>query len=104
MRANAELHPNVVYDLKDVYPPAEVADFFRELARVCEDPLRNSELFVDPRLSRYVLRRFSFGTGVEKIAIFHYDLRRESVRVLKCRPLKPKHFRDPRAPKHEAPP
>jgi hypothetical protein len=96
MRASAELHPDVVWYLQHACTPAEVVDFRRELERVCEAPIRRSEVFHDRELSRYVLRRFSFGTGVEKFAIFRYD--GQTVQVLTCRPAKPKRLREPRDP------
>jgi hypothetical protein len=94
MRAKVDLHPDVVWELRHACTAAEVADFYRQLDRVREDPVRHSELFHAPAVSRYVLRRFSFGTGVEKIAIFHYD--GNVVRVLRCRPAKRRRLRKPR--------
>lgn len=91
MRAKAELHPDVVYELKHSYSAADVADFYRQLDRVRDDPITYSKLFHDPDVGRYVLRWFPFGTGVEKVAIFHYD--GERVRVLKCRLSKPRRLR-----------
>jgi hypothetical protein len=102
MRASAELHPDVIWELRHTCSRAEVADFYREFARVCDAPIRHSELFHDAAVSRYVLRRFSFGTGVEKIAIFSYD--GKVVRVLRCRLAKPKRLRKPRAPGTEGGP
>jgi hypothetical protein len=96
MHVRAELHPDAVWELRHTCTPAEAADFFCELDRVCSDPIRHSELFHDGTVSRYVLRRFSFGTAVEKIAVFHYD--GNVVRVLRCRPAKPKRLRKPREP------
>ena len=96
MRASAELHPDVVWYLRHVCTSAEADDFYRELERVCEDPISRSELFYDPEASRYVLRRFSFGTGVEKIAIFRYD--GNVVRVRRCRPARPMRLRKPPPP------
>ena len=96
MHARAELHPDVVWELRHTCTAAEVADFFKQLDHVCSDPVRHSELFHDAAVSRYVLRRFSFGTAVEKIAIFHYD--GNVVRVLRCRPAKPVRFRKSRGP------
>lgn len=91
MRASAELHSDVPRELRHTCTAAEIADFYRELERVCADPIANSELHREPTISRYVLRRFSFGAGVEKIAIIHYD--GDVVRVLKCRPAKPSRLR-----------
>jgi hypothetical protein len=96
MRASAGLHPDVIWYLKHVCTPAEAADFHRQPDRVRDNPIGQSEVFYDPAASRYVLRRFSFGSGVEKIAIFYYD--GIVVRVLKCRQAKPRRLRRPRDP------
>lgn len=102
MRVSADLHPDVIAELRHACAPAEVADFYRVLARVCTNPIRHSELFCDPTVSRYALRWFSFGGGVGKIAIFYYDGR--LVRVLKCRRARPRKTRRPPGPDTAAPP
>ncbi len=103
MAVKAELHPDVVWELRHVFTRAEVLDFYQQLARTRASPLRNSELHADRRVSRYVLRRFSFGRGVEKIAIFHYDQLRGVIRVLKCRPFEPRRLRNPSAGPPDSP-
>ena len=91
MHVNAELRPSVVTDLKRL-SEGDVADFFRQLDVVRRAPVKNSEIFHDEKVSGYALRRFSFGVGVERIAIFHYD--GQTVWVLKCRLSKPRHRRE----------
>ena len=84
MRIRMELHPDVASDLKDRFR-ADEDSFYERLRAVRDDPLKNSELYVDPAASRYCLRCFRFGRGVEKIAIFEYDLARSRIRVIQCR-------------------
>jgi hypothetical protein len=92
MPADAELSRPAVAELKALSKP-DVADFFRRLKVVCAAPIKNSEAFYDVEVSGYVLRRFSFGVGVERIAIFHYD--GETVRVIRCRLSRPRRRRSP---------
>lgn len=92
MRVDAELSPAVMAELRTL-SKGDTEDFFRQLRKVCEHPLRNSDVFHDKEISRYLLRRFSFGVGVERIAVFHYD--GQTVRVIRCRLSKPRRRRKP---------
>ena len=91
MHVNAELYRSVVAELRRL-SQGDVADFCRQLDAVRCAPIKNSELFHDQEVSGYALRRFSFGVGVERIAIFHYD--GQTVRVLKCRLSRPRRRRE----------
>jgi hypothetical protein len=93
MRADAELDQDVLWELRHRCSQAETADFFRQLEWVRDAPITRSEMHVDRRLSRYVLRRFAFGSAVERIAIFEYDGRR--MRVIECRLSEPRRMREP---------
>src|SRR5881628_2084295 len=59
-------------------------------------PIDRSELFHDPGVSRYALRCFAFGTGVEKKAVFSFD--GHILRVMTCRVSQPRRIRKPGAP------
>ena len=96
MPADAELSRSVVTELKGL-SKRDVTDFFQQLDRVCEAPIKNSELFYDREVSGYLLRRFSFGVGVERIAIFRYD--GEMVRVIRCRLSEPRRRRNASEPR-----
>ncbi|MEE8171052.1 MAG: hypothetical protein V3T70_10935 [Phycisphaerae bacterium] len=93
MRFRAELAPGVLRDMQRSYSQEDVADFFRELDRVCDAPLKQSQIYFDPEFSRYAYRWFPFGVGVEKVAVFHFDGR--VVRVLTCRLSRPPRPRNP---------
>ncbi len=92
MRVDAELSLAVQAELRTL-SLGDASDFFRQLRKVCEDPLRNSQAFHDKKISGYLLRRFSFGVGVERIAVFHYD--GQTVKVIRCRLSKPRRRRSP---------
>ncbi|HMQ17501.1 MAG TPA: hypothetical protein PKC49_16180 [Phycisphaerae bacterium] len=94
MAATAGLLPQVVSDL-GLLGLADRRSFFEELHRVCESPIRRSELCLDSTISRYALRRFSFGVGGERIAVFHYQESTDRVRVLRCRRARPLRMREP---------
>jgi len=86
VRIKVELSPTAIYFLNQLAP----------VDRVRASPsamLRLSEPCWDPAVSRYVLRRFAFGRGVAKIAIFEYDAARERMRVLICRLQRPRKMR-----------
>jgi|GEM_PF-2418166 len=102
MYVDAELHPDVLADLKHSFSEGDTADFFRQLEIVCRAPIKNSDWFHDKKVGRYVFRRFSFGVGVERIAIFHFD--GKTVRVIKCRLSKPRRRRKPDDIEAEEPP
>jgi hypothetical protein len=93
MRVNAELHAAIVEELRRL-PEADVVDFRRQLEAARLSPIKYTEPFYDKSISGYVLRRFSFGSGVERIAICTYD--GDTLRVLKCRLLQPRRRRTPK--------
>lgn len=92
MRIKVELDPDVVSYLGQL-ASVDRLDFAAELEKVRAAPLRLSEHFCDPSISRYVLRRFAFGRGVAKIAIFEYDAASGTMRVLSCRLQRPRERR-----------
>lgn len=95
MRIKVELSRNAIAFL-DQLAPVDRDDFFAELDRLRAGPselLRLSEQYSDPSISRYVLRRFAFGRGVAKTAIFEYDAVRARMRVLICRLQRPREVR-----------
>ncbi|MBL8878254.1 MAG: hypothetical protein JNG88_03960 [Phycisphaerales bacterium] len=73
-------------------------DFFARLDNVAEKPMTRSSAHVELGLPDRRLRRFEFGVGVVKIAIFELDAQRQRMRVLKCRPLRPRTIRDAAQP------
>ena len=95
MRVEAVLHPNVAWDLKHRFTRAEVDEFYEQLHLVRRGPLRHSEPITEPAKSRYMLRFFRFGKGIEKIAVFEYDIARSCITVLKCRLSRPRRMRKP---------
>ena len=95
MPVDAELSRSVIVELKAL-PEVDVADFFKQLDVVCGAPVKSSEAFHDKEVSGYLLRRFSFGVGVERIAVFHYD--GQTVRVIRCRLSKPRRRGKPGEP------
>lgn len=95
MRVNAELSRSVIAELKAL-SKSDVTDFLRRLDVIRRAPIKNSEFFHDKEVSGYVLRRFSFGVGVERIAIFHYD--GKTVKVIRCRLSQPRRRRNPSDP------
>ena len=94
MPVKVEMHADVVLFVRHRCTPEETDEFFRKLHKVRERPLASSEAHADPHLSRYVLRCFRFGRGVEKIAIFAYEPAEDRIRVLKCRLARPRRLRD----------
>ena len=86
MRIKVELHPDVVWYIRKRCTPKEQDAFYRHLEKLRAEPIKHSELIVDPRLSRYVLRRFRFGANV---AVLEYDIHKGRIRVLECRKAKP---------------
>ena len=97
MLIKVELHPDVVWDLRNRFTAEEADDFYRQLRLVREKPIENSEPLSDPEVSRFRLRRFAFGKGVEKVAIFEYDVVNGRIRVIKCRLSKPPRRRNGKA-------
>ncbi len=89
MRVKVELHPDVYAYLAGL-SPAERDDFVARLNQVRERPIKTSERHSDVSISPYVLRRFEFGLGVAKVAIFEFDAFEGRMRVLKCRPRRPR--------------
>jgi hypothetical protein len=95
VRVSAELSRDVVSELKGL-SAVDLADFHRQLELLCEDPaspIKRSELFYDQAIGPYALRRFTFGAGVERLAVFHYDFDRNRVRVIACRLSRPRRWR-----------
>jgi hypothetical protein len=85
MPIKVELHSDIVRFVRHECSDAEVDEFYAGLERIRRDPLA-SEAIADPRLSRYMLRFFRFGSCV---AIFRYDPGRETIKVLECRKVRP---------------
>lgn len=102
MRANAEVHPEAASYLRHECPAVDGQDFYRQLERVCDDPIGRSRMLLEPETGGYVERWFPFGVGVERIAIFHYD--GDVVKVLRCRLSKPRRMRSVERADQEIPP
>ena len=98
-QAAVELHRDVYRYLADS-TDAERDNFVARLEEVRRRPIELSEAHLERGLSPYVLRRFTFGIGIARIAIFEYDLTLNRMRVLKCRPRKPREFLAGPAPPH----
>ena len=81
MRIKVELHPEVVWYLENRCNAEEVDEFYRQLARVRAAPITNSEAIAKPRLSRYILRFFRFGSN---IAVFGFSRSRDTIKVCEC--------------------
>ncbi|MCG8404300.1 MAG: hypothetical protein MI923_03785 [Phycisphaerales bacterium] len=88
MKFKVELAPDLVREILQRWPREDVDAFYLRLHSVREDPIGESEPIREPRLSRYMLRRFHFAGRAEKIAIFELNLARKRIRVLKCRSLR----------------
>lgn len=82
MRVKVELHRDVVWFIDHRCTQAEARAFYRQLDAVREQPIRNSEALADPKVSRYMLRRFRFAGNV---AIFKYNAAKTRIQVLTCR-------------------
>ena len=94
MPVKVELYADVAAFVRYRCTKDEADEFFARLHRIRDRPIANSEAYSDPHLSRYVLRCFRFGRGVEKIAIFAYEPAEDRIRVLKCRLARPRRLRD----------
>ena len=90
MRNKVELHPDVVRFVRHECNEAERAAFYRELDKVRQDPIGNSEYFTDPDVSRFMLRCFRFA---RIMAVFKYYPVNDLVRVLECRRIRPERQR-----------
>jgi hypothetical protein len=75
MRAKTEHLRRALYDLEP-FSLADKRSFFVERDWVADDPIRRTHRTADPKLSRYALRFFEFGTGVGKVAIVQFRLAR----------------------------
>ncbi len=89
MRVKVELEP-AVYAYLASLSAAERQSFVTRLEYVRAQPVARSELHFDRIVSQYALRRFEFGTGAVKIAIFEYKAAEGCIRVLECRLRKPR--------------
>jgi hypothetical protein len=85
MRIKVEPHRDVQYQLAFRFTDEERDAFYRALERVRADPVGQAEAISVPKLSRYRLSFFRFGTDDwKKIAIFRHELARDCIRVLEC--------------------
>jgi len=85
MRATVDLHKAVRSFLRHECTREEQRAFYERLEVVRGDPLGESEPNFDPRLSRYMLRSFRFGSN---LAVFEWDAHRLRVRVVACRKIR----------------
>lgn len=92
MHGKVELHPDVVKYVCDLSEP-DRGDFVKRLSWVREDPIRRSAAHLERELRGHMLRRFEFGRGVTRIAIFEYDGAASRMRILHCRFAKPRRLR-----------
>ena len=97
MLVKVELHPDVVWDLQNRFTAEEVDEFYQKLHSLRERPIENSEPLLDRDVSPFMLRRFAFGKGIEKVAVFKYDIAKNRIRVIKCRLSKPPRRRNGKA-------
>ena len=89
MSVKVELDLEVLVYLRGL-PEADRDDFVGRLNRVREAPIKRSTRHTDIEIRRHDLRRFEFGRGVARIAIFEFDRIESRIRVLRCRFLKPR--------------
>lgn len=92
MRFNIELRPGVYRDLVASFSPGDVADFFKQLDWVRDDPVGRSAMYFDPAFGRLAYRQFEFGVGLTKIAIF--SLSGNTLTVRRCMIGSPRRIRD----------
>lgn len=86
MPLRVDLHPDVVWFVRNRCNGLEQAAFAQATARVRAEPLRFSESLADPAISRFMLRFYRFGNC---LAVFEYDPARNRMRVLQCRRVRP---------------
>lgn len=87
MRIKVELHPNVVRFIRQYCTGEEVDAFYRMLRKLSTEPIRHSEHWTEPGLSRYMLRLFRF---MGNLAVFKYYIAEKRIRVLSCRKVPPR--------------
>ena len=87
MRIEVELHPTVVWFVSRSCRTEDREAFYRELEKVRSEPIANSEALHEPRLSRYMLRKFRFGGN---IAVFQFDAAKNRMRIVECRSQTPR--------------
>jgi len=92
MCIKVELHPKVLAYLRGL-PEVDRDDFVARLEYVRQAPINRSTRHTDKEIRRRELRRFEFGRGVERIAIFEFDRGADRMRMLKCRFAKPRRLR-----------
>ncbi|TWT42151.1 hypothetical protein RAS1_32810 [Phycisphaerae bacterium RAS1] len=91
MRVKVKLGPRAAETLAG-FSDADATDFYVQLSRVREAPLKYSRLWVDAGYAAD-LRWFEFGTGVTKLAIFRYDALAGVMSVVRCKLAKPRRTR-----------
>lgn len=92
MRFKVELADGVYDYLRHDCSVADVDDFFQKKKLLESDPIRHSELHVGERKGKRAVRRFRFGRGVVRIAIFDLNASGTTARITRCRNLEPKEF------------
>ena len=92
MSIKVELHPRVVVYLAGL-PEVDRDNFVARLEEVRQAPINRSTRHTEREIRRRELRRFEFGRGVARIAIFEFDRNADRIRVLKCRFTKPRRLR-----------
>ncbi len=100
MCVKVELHPEVLLYLRGL-PEADRDDFLVRLRRVREAPIKRSTRHTDIEIRRHDLRRFEFGRGVARIAIFEFDRIESRIRVLRCRFLRPRKLLEGETERHD---
>ena len=100
MCVKVELHSEVLMYLREL-PEADRDDFVVRLNRVREAPIKRSTRHTDIEIRRHDLRRFEFGRGVARTAIFEFDRIESRIRVLRCRFLRPRKLLDDETERHE---
>ncbi|MEW6252324.1 MAG: hypothetical protein AB1716_16920 [Planctomycetota bacterium] len=94
MRVKVELNRAAAADVAGL-PAADRQDFLRRLEEVAAAPITRSVVHCEPGLT-FAVRRFVFGCGIARIAIFRYDLAAGRMQVLRCRVQYPRELREPK--------
>jgi hypothetical protein len=84
MRLKVELSDDVAAYLKRL-SNVERSEFVEGLEAIRREPIKNSERAYRPDISRYMLRRFDFGSHR---AVFELDFGRNKVTIYACDSLK----------------
>ncbi len=82
MRIKVELHSRIPIYLRQFCNDRENEEFYRCVEAIRTEPIRNSEMILDPETAPYMARYFRFGSH---IAVFVYDPARNQIWITQCR-------------------